>query len=190
MIDPAYIQVPGSAEGMLKVETIVQSGSGEALTKAELDHLATRVIDGAFQVHSTLGPGLLESVYEICLVHELAKMSIPVRRQVALPVQYDGVELEGGFRVDLLVADNLIVEIKIDRAGAPHPWSPSADILEVDRQPSWFAPEFQCRSYARCGEAHRLSPMTTAASRGRRRPGLRAPNPLLMAFDFPPRPPR
>lgn len=112
MIDPAYIQVPGSAEGMLKVETIVQSGSGEALTKAELDHLATRVIDGAFQVHSTLGPGLLESVYEICLVHELAKMSIPVRRQVALPVQYDGVELEGGFRVDLLVADNLIVETK------------------------------------------------------------------------------
>ena len=112
MIDPAYIQAPGSAEGMLKVETIVQSGSGEALTKAELDHLATRVIDGAFQAHSTLGPGLPESVYEICLVHELAKMSIPVRRQVALPVQYDGVELEGGFRVDLLVADNLIVEIK------------------------------------------------------------------------------
>jgi len=90
----------------------VESEHDGTVTKSDLDHLATRIIDGAFEVHSALGPGLLESIYEVCLAHELAKLGLPVRRQVPLPVRYDGLELEGGFRIDLLVADLVVVEIK------------------------------------------------------------------------------
>lgn len=74
--------------------------------------VGTAVLNRAMKVHSSLGPGLLESVYELCLVHELSKMGIKASRQVALPVRYDGVEIEGGFRVDLVVEDQVIVEIK------------------------------------------------------------------------------
>ncbi|WP_142848567.1 GxxExxY protein [Telmatospirillum sp. J64-1] len=79
---------------------------------AELDTLARQVVDAAFKVHTALGPGLLESVYETCLCHELGKRSLKVARQVGVPVFYDGLRIEAGFRVDLLVEDALIVEIK------------------------------------------------------------------------------
>jgi GxxExxY protein len=78
----------------------------------ELDALAHQVVDAAFRVHTQLGPGLLESVYEICLVHELSKRGLGLERQVALPVFYDGVRIEAGFRLDLVVAGELIVELK------------------------------------------------------------------------------
>ena len=90
----------------------MESEHDGTVTKSDLDHLATRIIDGAFEVHSALGPGLLESVYEVCLPHELSKLELPVRRQVPPHVRYDGLELEGGFRIDLLVADLVVVEIK------------------------------------------------------------------------------
>ncbi len=66
----------------------------------------------AFKVHSALGPGLLESVYEVSLNHELCKMGFNVQRQVGVPVIYDGITMEQGFRIDLLVNDRVIVEIK------------------------------------------------------------------------------
>ena len=59
-----------------------------------------------------MGPGLLESVYEICLCHELKKKRIPFRAQVSLPVKYDGVCLDAGFRLDLVVSESVIVELK------------------------------------------------------------------------------
>ena len=59
-----------------------------------------------------MGPGLLESTYEVCLVHELSKAGLNVRSQVALPVVYDGIRLEAGYRIDLLVEDSVIVELK------------------------------------------------------------------------------
>lgn len=93
----------------------MDAGEGQdqgACSKAELDRLATAVVEQAMVVHSALGPGLLESVYEACLAHEIAKIGLPMRRQVALPVHYDGTTLDAGFRVDLLVADHLVVEIK------------------------------------------------------------------------------
>lgn len=70
------------------------------------------IIDAALKVHSALGPGLLESAYEACLLHELTKRSIKAASQVALPVFYDGVKVELGYRVDLLVEDKVIVELK------------------------------------------------------------------------------
>ena len=66
----------------------------------------------AFDVHTNLGPGLLESVYEIALAHELRKMGHDVKCQVGLPFVYDNIKLETGYRIDLLVDDLVIVEIK------------------------------------------------------------------------------
>ena len=76
------------------------------------DAVARQVVDAAYAVHSALGPGLLEVVYEVCLVHELNKRGIKVERQVMVPVIYDNVRLDAGLRLDLVVGDCLIVELK------------------------------------------------------------------------------
>ena len=78
----------------------------------ELEHLAKQAVDAAIKVHKTLGPGLLESVYETCLAHELRKRGLAVKTQVPIPIVYDGIRLEGGLKLDLLVQKQLIVEIK------------------------------------------------------------------------------
>ncbi len=78
----------------------------------ETERLAKIVVDSAYKVHSALGPGLLESVYEICLAHELRKRGLAIKTQVAIPVMYDGIRLEAGLRLDLLVEEQLLVEIK------------------------------------------------------------------------------
>jgi GxxExxY protein len=78
----------------------------------ELEDLAKQAIDAAIKVHRTLGPGLLESVYETCLTHELRKRGLAVGTQVPIPIVYDGIRLEGGLKLDLLVQKQLIVEIK------------------------------------------------------------------------------
>ena len=64
------------------------------------------------KVHSALGPGLLESTYDICLAHELEKSGLIVARQVALPVTYDNIELDAGYRIDMLVSNIVILELK------------------------------------------------------------------------------
>lgn len=74
--------------------------------------LTNLVIGAAIRVHRALGPGLLESAYEVCLAHELTRRGVPVRRQVECPVLYDGQLLDAGYRLDLLVADQLVVELK------------------------------------------------------------------------------
>ena len=79
---------------------------------AEAERIAAAIVDAAFKVHSTLGPGLLESVYEACLCHELRQREVPFQSQVALPVIYDSARLEAGLRLDLLVANQVIVELK------------------------------------------------------------------------------
>jgi GxxExxY protein len=78
----------------------------------ELEQIATEVVDSTFKVHSTLGPGLLESVYELCLAHELGKRGLKFQSQVAFPIIYDGLRLDAGLRTDLLVENELVVEIK------------------------------------------------------------------------------
>lgn len=78
----------------------------------EDERLAAAAIDAALVVHKALGPGLMESVYEACLCHELAKRGVPFRSQASLPVVYDGMRLDGGLRLDLLVGDRVIVELK------------------------------------------------------------------------------
>ena len=70
------------------------------------------VVDAAFQVHQTLGPGLLESVYEQCLQYELADRGLDVKRQVQVPLMYKDLQFDCGFRIDLLVNDVVVVEVK------------------------------------------------------------------------------
>ena len=77
-----------------------------------VETLGTAVVDAAYKVHTTLGPGLLESVYEACLAHELKKRGVEFQRQVALPVHYDGICLDAGLRLDLWVGKQLVVELK------------------------------------------------------------------------------
>ncbi len=79
---------------------------------SEVEHIATIVFDSAFKVHRALGPGLLESVYEVCLCYELTKAGLKFRRQVELPVIYDSIRLESGFRIDVLVEEEIVVELK------------------------------------------------------------------------------
>ena len=74
--------------------------------------LTHRIIGLAMRVHRYLGPGLLESVYEACLCHELTQAGIPFRRQVLLPVQYDGVLLTCGYVADIIVNNQVILELK------------------------------------------------------------------------------
>lgn len=77
-----------------------------------LDDLSGRVIGCAIEVHRELGPGLLESTYEHCLAHELIRKGIAVHQQFPVPVTYKGSSLDCGYRIDLLVEDSLIVELK------------------------------------------------------------------------------
>ena len=81
--------------------------------------VAKAVVDAAFKVHSTLGPGLLETVYEACLVHELHRRGLRVETQAVLPIEYDGFKLDAALRLDLVVEDQLIVELKAVEALLP-----------------------------------------------------------------------
>jgi GxxExxY protein len=76
------------------------------------DPLTEAILACAMSVHSSLGPGLLESAYEICLAHELSRQGHAVERQVPVPVTYGNVKLDAGYRIDLLVANQVIVEVK------------------------------------------------------------------------------
>jgi GxxExxY protein len=78
----------------------------------EIEKVGREVVDASIKVHRALGPGLLESAYEHCLAHELAGRGLVVRRQVGLPIEYEGLRLDAGYRLDLVVADAVIVEVK------------------------------------------------------------------------------
>ena len=80
--------------------------------RESLNAVTSGILQAAFEVHSALGPGLLESAYEACLTHALRKRGFRVETQVALPVIFDGVQLELGYRIDLLVDDEVLVELK------------------------------------------------------------------------------
>lgn len=78
----------------------------------KINEITGQIIDAAIKVHTELGPGLLESAYEICLAHELRKRGLSVQTQVKLPIEYDGIHLDAGYRIDMLVESKVIVELK------------------------------------------------------------------------------
>src|SRR6266571_4580224 len=81
-------------------------------TAPRINHITHQIIGAAMRVHTVLGPGLLESAYQGCLLHELRKQGLAVASQVGLPVVYEGEKIELGYRIDLIVDDVVIVEIK------------------------------------------------------------------------------
>ena len=78
----------------------------------ELEIIGKKIVDAAYTVHKSLGPGLLERVYEICFCHELQKRDLIYQRQLYIPIVYDGIEFDEGLRLDVLVEDKIICELK------------------------------------------------------------------------------
>ncbi len=76
------------------------------------EFLCKEIMNAAYKVHSQLGPGLLEKIYEACLCHELDKKDIPFKRQVKLPIRYDGIDFDEGLQLDVLVDNKIICELK------------------------------------------------------------------------------
>jgi len=77
------------------------------------EEIATKIVDAAYSVHKTLGPGLLENVYEVCFCHELKKHGLLFQRQVSVPISYDGIVFNEGLRLDVLVEGKVICESKV-----------------------------------------------------------------------------
>ncbi len=76
------------------------------------DELTAIIIGAAMKVHSALGPGVLERAYELCLVHELRKQGLKAEAQLELPIEYDGLKIDAGYRIDVLVEGSVILELK------------------------------------------------------------------------------
>jgi GxxExxY protein len=98
--------------GAKTIEENVDMAASPVIATPRINRLTGAVITTAMKVHSQLGPGLLESAYEACLTHELRKQGLSVARQVGLPVIYDGECIDLGYRIDLIVEDLVIIEIK------------------------------------------------------------------------------
>ena len=81
------------------------------LSKRE-ESIAKKIVDATYTIHKVLGPGLLEKVYEVCFCHELSKRGLKYRRQVDVPIIYDGITFEEGLRLDVLVEEIVICELK------------------------------------------------------------------------------
>jgi len=86
------------------------------MTDEEIGHT---IIGAAIKVHSVVGPGLLESAYETCLIYELETQHLPARRQVMIPIRYENLTIDNGYRIDLLVAERVVVELKVVEAILP-----------------------------------------------------------------------
>ncbi len=76
------------------------------------NEIAREIVDAAYRVHTRLGPGLLETVYEVVLAHELKKRGLRVKRQAPVPISYDGMSFDEAFRADLVVEEKVIIELK------------------------------------------------------------------------------
>jgi GxxExxY protein len=85
----------------------------------QVNHITRKIVTAAMKVHSALGPGLLESAYQACLAHELRKQGLTVATQVGLPVVYEGEKIELGYRMDLVVENAVVVEVKCVEAIHP-----------------------------------------------------------------------
>lgn len=78
----------------------------------EEEQIGKAIVNAAYKIHNEVGPGLLEKVYEVCMAHELRKIGFDVKRQIDIPIVYDGIQFDEGLRLDLLVNDLVIAELK------------------------------------------------------------------------------
>jgi len=114
------------------------------MTGKNENELSRFILDAAFGVHSSLGPGLLESAYEACLAYELRESGLTVRSQVAVPLIYKSVKLDVGYRLDLLVEELVVIEIKSGRCIDSDPSGATALTPETQRQETGTAHQFSC----------------------------------------------
>lgn len=98
---------------------MAESSRRDAGTPRDLNQISGQIVDAALHLHTRLGPGLLESVYTRLLAHELEKRGLNVRREVPVPLVYDGIRFDEGFRADLIDEDSVLVELKSVEALAP-----------------------------------------------------------------------
>ena len=160
-----------SAENSVPIQHLVifcteSDGGPRSPRRADvLEHhgLTERVIGKAIEVHRTIGPGLLESVYEACLCQEFKRAGIRFRRQVSIPVVYKGTAIPLGFRADILVADAVILEIKGVVAFIPAHHAQILHIPPHERYPRGPDFEFSCtaverRTVALCRLTHSRPP--------------------------------
>lgn len=120
---------------------------GDSLSP-EIEAIATQIVDAAFKVHCETGPGLLESLYETCLAYELRKRGLSVRRQVVVPLCYDGVQLDADLRIDLLVEELIIIEVKAVEKMIPLFDAQVLTYLKLTKKPLGFLINFNVRVIA------------------------------------------
>ena len=114
----------------------------------ELNVLSKRVLDAAYRVHTQFGPGLLESAYTACIVYELRKAGMDVKTEVPVPVVYDGLKLaDVGFRIDILVANEIVIEMKSLEAIAPVHLSQLTSYLKLSNRRLGFLLNFNVESF-------------------------------------------
>ena len=101
----------------------------------DINNITGQIVDAAMKVHTALGPGLLESAYEACLAHELKKRRFSIERQKEMPVEYDGILIDIGYRLDLLVNDKVVVELKAVSEVAPIHEAQILSYLKLGKKP-------------------------------------------------------
>jgi iron complex transport system substrate-binding protein len=114
---------------------------------SEIEEIARTAIDCGFNIHKQLGPGLLESVYEVVLASELGKRGLVVERQVPIPIRFNGVALSEGFRADVLVGHRLLIEIKSVERNAPVHAKQLLTYLRLMEQPVGLLMNFGCETF-------------------------------------------
>lgn len=107
-----------------------------------IDEIAAIVVDASFKVHQELGPGLLESAYEACLAHGLTKRGLVVEKQKAQPVFYDGIIIDVGYRMDLLINDCVVIELKAVEQIIPIHLAQLMTYLKLSNKPLGFLINF------------------------------------------------
>jgi GxxExxY protein len=135
------------------------------------DAIAQVLIDSAMRVHTRLGPGLLEGAYEACLVHELIKRGAVVAQQIPLPIEYDELKLEVGYRLDLVIEHKVVVELKAIDKLLPIHTAQLLSYLRLGRYQLGFLLNFNT--------VHLREGIKRVVNRYK-----------ANVFDFPPRPPR
>lgn len=114
---------------------VLSTVAWESELRKSANALSRDIIGAAMKVHTALGPGLMEKAYEACLAHELRKGGFEVQRQVLLPLVYDGIEMDEAYRLDLLVNDLVIVELKTVEAISPLHEAQIIAYLKLSKKP-------------------------------------------------------
>jgi GxxExxY protein len=116
---------------------------------------AKEIVDAAFRIHTTLGPGLLESVYDAVLAYELGRRGLRVVRQQPIPIVYEDIRIDTGFRADLIVEDKVIIEVKSVENLAPVHKKQLLTYLPARRQAPWLAHQLSRATHQRWHHARR-----------------------------------